>query len=65
MRDPSQPVKVRIGGLLSNDTDPENDTMCLAAVGSALPAGATVTQDAPTAIRNAERERARSLNANF
>ncbi len=45
VRYPSQPVKVRITTLLSNDTDPELNSLSLTAVSAALPAGAVVTQD--------------------
>ncbi len=45
VRYPSQPVRVKVSVLLSNDTDVENDTLSLTAVSTALPAGATVTQD--------------------
>ena len=36
-------TKVLLTTLLANDTDPENDTLSITAVGSALPVGATVS----------------------
>ena len=36
-------AKVLLATLLANDTDPENDTLSITAVGNALPAGSTVS----------------------
>jgi hypothetical protein len=41
--DSTRVTKVLLATLLANDTDPENDTLSITAVGSALPAGSTVS----------------------
>jgi hypothetical protein len=41
--DSTRVTKVLLATLLANDTDPENDTLSITAVGSALPTGSTVS----------------------
>jgi len=41
--DSTRVTKVLLTTLLANDTDPENDTLSITAVGSALPTGSTVS----------------------